>query len=119
MPRPVAPLLKSPWIMLILPFKGSRGESDLLSFISGPDPSDPQWSSLTPQPRKTTPNRFGNASAPAGAALAAKDSSHGNAIAHPAPRRIARRVIRLVYGFIRSRILSDLLSASALPCQRR
>src|SRR5947209_7497836 len=110
MPRPMAPLLKRPWITLILLFNGSRGESVLLSFMPSPDPSLPHWSSLTPQPRKITPKRFGNAPAPAVAALAANDSSHGRAMVTPAPRRIARRAIRWEEDFVESGILFAFLS---------
>src|SRR5215475_8841639 len=93
MPWPVARLLKRPWMTLIFFLSGSSGLSVWPSFISSPEPSAPQWSSLTPLPRKTTPKRFGNAVAP-GDALAAKDSSHGSAIVTPAPRSTARREMR-------------------------
>jgi len=39
MPWPVAALLKSPSITLILPLTGSSGDKVLLSFISEPEPS--------------------------------------------------------------------------------
>src|SRR5579862_4196096 len=42
----------------------------------------------------STPNRFGNADAGGVSAKACKDSSHGNAMVTPAPRRTVRREMR-------------------------
>src|SRR6202795_1951031 len=62
--------------------------------MAAPAPSALQWSSLMPHPRKTTPNRFGNAAGVAVSAKASRDSSHGNAMAQPAPRSTVRREMR-------------------------
>src|SRR5689334_19469953 len=104
---------------LILLFNGSSGSSVLLSFISAPEPSAPQSSSLTPLPINRTPKRFGNCAGAVVSANAGRDSSHGSAIATPAPRRIVRREIRSVDFFVRFDILFAFLlygfSASFVP----
>src|SRR6185295_10224565 len=76
---------------LIFCFRGSSGSSVLLSFISAPCPSALQWFSLTPQPRKTTPNRLGKSPAVGVSAKALTDSSQGSAMVQPAPLSMTRR----------------------------
>ena len=84
----------------ILAFSGSIGARLLPSSISAPEPLAHQWSALIPQPMNTAAKRFGKASrggrAVAGGATCSApqtgtDSSHGSAIATPAPRRKVRR----------------------------
>src|SRR4051794_8107848 len=100
MPWPVDTLLKRPWITLILPFNGSSGSSVLPSFISAPEPSAVQWSSFTPLPMNRTAKRFGKLPGIVESAKAGSDSSHGNAMATPAPRRIVRREMRSASLFV-------------------
>src|SRR5581483_2361244 len=85
---------------LIFPFMGSSGSSDFPNCMSAPAPLAHQWSGLTPFPMNMTPKRFGNAARiPAWEVLSAaddvpkpdSDSSHGNAIVTPTPRRNVRR----------------------------
>src|ERR1700687_2225606 len=91
---PVAALLNSPSMTLILCFSGSRGDKVLLSFMSAPEPSALQLFSLMPLPMNMTPKRFGKTVRPAGSPNTGSDSSQGRATATPAPRRTARREMR-------------------------
>src|SRR5580698_3952684 len=93
MPWPVSACTYRPSITLIFCLSGSKGERVFDSFISAPWPSALQWSSLMPQPRNTTPNRFGNADAGGVSADACNDSRKGSATVQPAPRNTARREI--------------------------
>src|SRR5690348_11353900 len=77
---------------LILRFSGSSGESVLLSFISAPEPSAPQCSSLTPLPMNRTANRLGYVTGFA-SPKQGSDSSSGSAIVTPTPRSTVRREI--------------------------
>src|SRR5436190_2188563 len=104
MPLPTAGLLNKPLMTLILVFSGSSGCRLLLNFMSAPDPFAHQWLPLMPLPMNRTAKRRGNGAAmplsPAGAAgsVAAPhtgiDSSQGNAIVTPTPRRNLRLDIR-------------------------
>src|SRR5256885_1604967 len=97
MPTPVAFLLKSPVRTFIFVLSGAIGSRDLLSSMSAPDPRAHQWSGLMPHAINRVANRFGKAAAAPAAAgespQTGTDSSHGKAIATPAPRKNARRVI--------------------------
>src|SRR3984885_16319508 len=91
MPWPVSAWTYRPSMTLIFCLSGSRGDSVLLNFMSAPWPSALQWSSFTPQPRKTMPKRLGKAEGGGTSAKACSDSSQGNATVQPAPRSTARR----------------------------
>src|SRR5688572_5468164 len=109
MPTPVALLLNSPVTKFILCLSFSMGARLLPSSIWDPEPLADQWSALMPQPMKTAAKRLGGrlAAAAGTSPQTAVDSSHGRAIATPAPRRKVRReraarfCLRIV-GFIRS-----------------
>src|SRR5579883_3257522 len=92
MPCPVSAFTYRPSSTLILLLIGSSTERVLLSFMSAPDPSALQCSSLTPQPMNSTANLVGKVVAPA---VSPKDNDgrNGRAMVTPAPRRTARRDI--------------------------
>ena len=92
---------------------GSSGDKLRLSFISSPDPVEPQWFSLTPLPMKSTANRFGNGEEDVWA-NADIDSSHGSAMVTPAPRRTVRRDSFISIPFL-LRVALGLLLARAAP----
>src|SRR5215472_18801640 len=97
---------------LILCLIGSRGSSVLLSFISAPEPPEPQWSSFTPLPMNSTAKRLGRT----GAALSANpesEPSHGRAMVTPAPRSTVRRVTPSAELFVRLRILSTTFAVAS------
>src|SRR4051812_34837628 len=58
---------------------------------------------------KSTPNRFGNVPGAVVSPKAGRDSSHGSAIATPAPRRIVRREIGAVDFLVRFDMLFTFL----------
>ena len=99
MPWPVEFLLKSPLMTFTLCFNGSSGDRLWASVIPAPDPTAPQWFSLTPLPMNITAKRFGNAFEGV-AANADSDSSHGSAMVTPAPRRTVRRVNFISSAFL-------------------
>src|SRR5437868_9482769 len=101
MPTPVAFLLKSPLTTLSFGRRASSGWSVLLNSMSAPLPLAHQWFGLMPQPMKRAANRFGQADAPlADAPQTGSDSSHGNAIVTPTPRRKVRRLNACRWVFI-------------------
>src|SRR5262245_636619 len=111
MPTPVAALLNRPETTLSFVLNGASGSRLLLSSIPAPAPLAHQWSGLTPLPMKRAEKRLGNAvAAPPAACSTAKtriDSSQGNAIATPTPRRSVRRSIELLLRFMRRLMRRD------------
>src|SRR4051812_44253107 len=100
MPTPTAARLNRPLMTLSFVFSGSSGCSVLPSSIDAPLPLAHQCVALTPQAMNRAAKRFGNgdlfsaAGELAGTTSAPQtgiDSSHGSAIATPAPRRRVRR----------------------------
>src|SRR5688572_24770987 len=110
MPWPVECLLKSPLMTLIFFFNGSSGDRLRLSCMSSPDPVAPQWFSLTPLPMKSTAKRLGKGELGV-AANADMDSSHGNAMVTPAPRRTVRRDSLISLAFLHGRAFLQELRA--------
>src|SRR5579863_9792718 len=121
MPTPVACLLNSPVMTLSRVLKGASGARVLLNSMSAPAPWADQFLGLIPLPMNRAAKRRGrrpDTAAAGSSPQTGSDSSHGSAIATPAPRRSVRRLIFVLFrdiGDVQTSEFTSQFSESFVP----